>query len=105
MFARDLFPAKSRPVIVLIALQALDMASTLAFLHMGVQEANPLVRWSMSTFTRPLPGLLLVKSFSAVLGIACYRMNRFDLLRRVNMFFCALVAWNFIAIVAATVGR
>jgi hypothetical protein len=99
------FSGKSSPAIVFIALQALDLASTTAFLHMGVQEANPLVRLSISAFMGPVPGLLIVKSLAALLGLACYRMNRIDLLHRANIFFSALVVWNIIAILDATLVR
>jgi hypothetical protein len=44
MVAHGFFSGKNSAAIVFIALQALDLASIIAFLHMGVQEANPLVR-------------------------------------------------------------
>ena len=105
MVAHGFFSGKNSAAIVFIALQALDLASTIAFLHMGVQEANPLVRLSTSGSMGPISGLLFVKSLAALLGLACHRMNRIDLLRRANTFFCALVAWNIVAIVAASVAR
>jgi hypothetical protein len=98
MIARKFIPDTSNPALVFLTLQILDLASTIAFLHSGVQEANPIVRWSMSVFAGAVPGLVVVKSFAALLGIACYRMNRLDLLRRANKWFCVLVLWNIVAI-------
>ena len=42
-------------------LQILDLMSTVAFMMLGVREANPLVRFAFTLAHNPLAGLLMVK--------------------------------------------
>lgn len=84
-------------------LQVLDFLTTLAFLMHGVQEANPFVRWCLAFAPNPLAGLFAVKVLAICLGIYCWRMRKSRLLLRINIFFAALITWNLVALVIASV--
>ncbi len=86
-------------------LQVLDVLTTLAFLMAGVQEANPLVRWSMLAFGTPLQGLVAVKVGAVVLALLCWRTGRNALLRKANFFFSCLVAWNLFCLILGLAAR
>jgi hypothetical protein len=75
-------------------LQLLDVLTTLAFLLAGVQEANPLARWLMHVTGAPLPGLIAIKVLALLLGVYCWWRGRNALLRKANVFFSLVVAWN-----------
>lgn len=81
-------------------LQALDLLSTTAFLRFGVEEANPMVKLSMSIAPSPLSGLLLVKLMAVGLAMVCFMTGREKLISRMNFFFAALVAWNLVCLIA-----
>ena len=92
--------AAAGPLIVQFAyLQGLDMLTTLAFLLAGVQEANPLVRAAIAVTGAPLVGLVAVKGAALVMGAACWRSGRVLLLKKANLFFAALVAWNLVCLI------
>ncbi|MBI3208443.1 MAG: hypothetical protein HYZ37_06030 [Candidatus Solibacter usitatus] len=84
-------------------LQLLDLLTTTAFLVQGVQEGNPVVRMALNTFPSPLGGLVVVKVLALILGIYCWRLQKGSLLRRVNIFFAALIAWNLVALISHSV--
>ena len=86
-------------------LQILDILTTLAFLAIGVQEANPLIKALFSATHSPLGGLLAIKIASAGLACYCWRSKRSRLLSRVNVFYAVLVAWNLVAFLLSAVGR
>jgi hypothetical protein len=86
-------------------LQILDILTTLSFLAVGVQEANPLVRWAMQVLGSPLAGLVAVKTGAIALGLVCLMQGRVKLLGRVNLFFAALVAWNLVCLVVGALGK
>lgn len=79
-------------------LQTLDILTTLVFLSLGVQEANPLVQWAMAHVGTAAGGLLLVKVAAIGLALFCWRRQRMSLLSRANLFFTCLVLWNLTAI-------
>ncbi len=83
-------------------LQILDYLTTIAFLSLGVQEGNPLVRWSMDLAPSPLLGLAGVKLVALMMGVYCLKMGKERLLSRVNIMFAALVAWNLVALILGT---
>lgn len=83
-------------------LQLLDLLTTLAFLLRGIQEGNPVVRWALQLTSNPLLGLLAVKVFAVLLGVYCWRRGRERLLRRMNLLFAAVVAWNILALIAGS---
>jgi hypothetical protein len=81
-------------------LQMLDFMTTLAFLLNGVGEANPVVRFALQYSPNPVSGLLVVKLVALALGVCCWRAGRQRLLRRINILFAVLVAWNLVALIA-----
>ena len=85
-------------------LQMLDFLTTLAFLLNGVQEGNPVVRWTIGLTSSPLSGLLLVKFVAIALGIVCWRLGRRRLLFRMNLLFALVVTWNVVAIIVGSIG-
>jgi hypothetical protein len=87
-----------------VYLQLLDVLTTLAFLLQGVAESNPLVRWAMRTAPDPVSGLVLVKVGALALGMFCAFSSREALLRKVNLFFAVLVAYNLVALILASAG-
>jgi hypothetical protein len=82
-------------------LQILDLLTTLAFLSFGVREGNPLVNFALET-VGPLQALLIVKTVAIGIGVYCWHAKRYVLLARANVLFAALVAWNLLAIIAAS---
>ncbi|HLI83252.1 MAG TPA: DUF5658 family protein [Bryobacteraceae bacterium] len=82
-----------------ILLQVLDAGTTMAFLHRGVAEGNPLVRALFGVSAGPAMGLALAKLAGIVLALFAWRTGRQRLLSRVNVVFAACVMWNLAATV------
>jgi hypothetical protein len=78
-------------------LQLLDLLTTVAFLTMGVREANPVVRRAIAAAPSPLAGLLALKACAFVGAIYCVATGRGRVLSRMNLMFAVLVVWNLIA--------
>ena len=70
----------------------------MAFLSVGVQEGNPLVRVALAS-AENLPALLFVKSIAIAIAVYCWQAKRHTVLYRANWFFAAVVAWNLLAFV------
>ena len=83
-------------------LQLLDLLTTLTFLASGVGEANPMVRFLVVGAGSALGGLLAAKLVALGLAYHCWRGQRLRLLRRVNLFYAALVTWNLLALLVKT---
>ena len=88
-------------------LQFLDFLTTVAFLLLGIQEGNPLVRLAISVAPTPLYGLVLVKIMALCLGMYCLKLGKLRLLSKMNLLFAVVVAWNLVALIvgAAHLGR
>lgn len=86
-------------------LQVLDFLTTVAFLLTGVQEGNPLVKYAIEWAPTPLAGLVMVKLLALGLGFYCLRMNKTDLLSKINMMFALVVAWNMVALIVGACQR
>ncbi len=86
-------------------LQVLDFLTTVAFLLIGVQEGNPLVRMAIEAAPSPLMGLALVKLAALCLGFYCFKVNREGLLAKINILFATIVAWNMVALIIAACQR
>jgi hypothetical protein len=84
-----------------ISLQAFDGLTTVLFLQKGVPEGNPLTAWSLSSASGHWTGLLLPKLLAALIGAYCYRHGRIRLLRRANVGYSLVIAWNLVAILAS----
>ena len=74
-------------LLVFVALQFCDLATTLVFLRHGVGEANPLVAALIRASAQPAVALLLVKAAACGLAVYAWRDRRIRLLRRANFFF------------------
>ena len=84
--------------LLFLILQCCDGLTTLAFLRHGVAEANPLIRLALGVSATPLVALLAVKGAGCAVGWVAWRASRFRLLRRINCFFAACVAWNLLVV-------
>ena len=84
-----------------IYLQLLDTLTTIAFMMQGVSEGNPLMRWAMRVSPNPISGIFLLKAAGVALAILCIYRSRERLLKRVNVFFAALVVYNLLALILA----
>ena len=97
------FVGYGSPLVRLLAefvyLQVLDLLTTVTFLMQGVGEANPLVRWALGIDSNPVVGLVAVKLLALGLALFCIYRSRTLLLRRVNVFFACLVAYNMVIVV------
>ena len=80
-------------------LQFLDFLTTIAFLLLGIQEGNPLVRLAISLAPAPIYGLALVKIIALCLGLYCLKVGKLKLLSKMNLLFAAVVAWNLVALI------
>ena len=88
-------------LLVFVALQLCDLATTLVFLHHGVSEANPLVSALIRVFAQPAVAVLLVKAAGCGLALYAWKSRRTRLLWRANLFFALCVVWNLVAIARA----
>ncbi len=98
-------PAGYRWAVLLLAfigLQMMDALTTVVFLHLGVQEGNPLIRAALADFATPELALALPKIVAVALGLLAWRSGRMRLLRTMNVLFALCVAWNVVAICSAT---
>jgi hypothetical protein len=93
--------AKVGALPLFVALQCMDVLTTLLFLSRGVEEGNPLVRWTLSFAHSPWAGLVLTKMIAALIGGHCHLSGRLTLLRRANAGYSLVVGWNLITIAAA----
>jgi hypothetical protein len=87
-------------LLAFVFLQAMDVLTTLLFLHNGVTEANPLIRAVLAGPVHPGLSLLLAKCFSVALATFAWRSGRTNLLSKMNLLFAACVAWNLVAALA-----
>jgi len=88
-------------LLVFLALQFCDLATTLVFLHHGIGEANPLVAVLIRVSAQPAVAVLLVKAAGCGLALYAWRSRRTRLLWRANLFFALCVGWNLCAIASA----
>jgi hypothetical protein len=84
-----------------IYLQVLDGLTSVAFMMHEVEEMNPLVKWAMRESLHPLVGLALVKVAAVLLAVVCVASSRYSVLRKVNIFFALVVAYNVVALILA----
>ena len=82
-----------------VYLQVLDALTTIAFMMYGVAELNPVIKWAMRESPSALTGLLLVKILAVGLAFYCIVRARQKLLRKVNVFFALVVAYNVVVLI------
>lgn len=85
-------------------LQVLDLLTTVAFLLLGVQEGNPLVRVAMTLAPSPVVGLMAMKLAAMMLGLYCWQSNKDRLLWKINTMFAIVVAWNMVVLIVGASG-
>lgn len=88
-------------LLIFMALQFCDLASTLVFLQHGVGEANPLVSLLIRISAQPALALLLVKAAACGMAMFAWKSRRIRVLRWANLFFAVCVGWNLLAIARA----
>jgi len=84
------FPAPS--LTVFVALQLLDMISTMLGLRAGAQESSIFLAQLMHL--GPVAALLLAKIFAVALVAMALRMKRPRVVVFLNYWFAAVVTWN-----------
>lgn len=93
-----------RPITGFVYLQFLDLMTTVAFLVSGAMvEGNPFVRFLMASTSHPFAGLLLAKCLAIVFGTYAWRTGRHAVLRKANVFFALIVAWNIFGTILGSV--
>ena len=88
-------------LILFMAHQFCDLATTLCFLHRGVEEGNPMVAFLIRLSSSPVLSLAAIKAGACVLAWFAWRSKRMRLLGRVNLLFLVCVGWNLLAIARA----
>jgi len=76
-----------------VYLQALDLFTTWSGLRMGLHEASPFIQLLMRL--GPGVGVLAGKIVAVLLGGFCVWTGRARVIRCINCWYAALVAWNF----------
>jgi hypothetical protein len=86
----------TRAIVVFIALQLLDVITTVLGLRVGAYEGNfvvaRLMHWG------PELGLLLAKFLGFLVLLLMHAAGRLRLLRMLNTWFALLVTWNLLVI-------
>jgi len=76
-----------------LILQALDFATTVIGIRMGLAEASPAIRVMMN-LGGPIVGLIVSKVIALGLLGLCFWLHRPKVIRKINYFYIALVVWN-----------
>jgi hypothetical protein len=82
--------------IVFLALQALDVLTTMMGLRLGAREGSAFISGLLQF--GPLTGLLMSKGLSIILVGAVAAFGRGRLMRVLNPWYAALVTWNLVII-------
>lgn len=87
--------------IVFTYLNLLDVISTLAVLHAGGREANPVPRWFMEIYPTPGVGLIIGKLVSIPVywsllkfAVTSWTLDGTYIMTIWNAFYMALIVWN-----------
>jgi hypothetical protein len=86
----------NRTFITFLALQALDVVTTMIGLRLGAAEGSTFVNRLLNY--GPLSGLLLSKLISIVLVTGVVAFGRGRLMRILNPWYALLVSWNLVVI-------
>jgi hypothetical protein len=89
------FPAPS--LTVFVALQTLDILTTLIGLHLGAGESSVFLARLMRM--GPVAALLISKLFAVFLVAAALRLQRPRIVVFINYWFSAVVTWNLAVLV------
>lgn len=94
----------------LVFLQIMDVTTTLIFLSLGLKEAHPLFRWTISQFGPiwglfwKLPAVLVLVALGFFFQKKRNRFNLTKVINWVNVLFAFVVLWNTVAIAAKLYG-
>lgn len=77
---------------IFVALQLMDVLTTVAALRLGGSEENPLMGSLMHVGT--IPGLLLGKLVVIGIGLLVLYWQRYRVLKIANVFYASLIGWN-----------
>ena len=88
------FPAPS--LTIFVALQALDILTTLLGLEMGAEESSMFLGKLMSV--GPVAALLLAKIIAVMLVAIAMKVKRPRIVVFLNFWFAAVVSWNLVII-------
>lgn len=95
----------TRALPIFIALQCLDLLTTLIFLSKGVTEGNFLIAWIIPRLHAPWIGLAIAKLLAVSIGIYWYQRGRTNVMQLANAGYALVVLWNLAAIAAATIAE
>ncbi len=82
---------------VFVALQVLDILTTMLGIHMGASESSFFIRRLM--VAGPVGALLISKLFAVVLVLIALKMRRPRVVVFLNFWLIAVVGWNLLMIV------
>jgi hypothetical protein len=82
-----------------VYLQLLDFLTTLVGFKLGASEASPFVRLLMHA--GPAAGVATSKLIALALGALCLYLKKPQLIRRATYWYCGLVIWNLMVILAS----
>ena len=77
---------------IFLVLQLLDVVTTMIGFKVGLAEASPFVRFLIHL--GPMTGLLVSKVIAILLAGFCVWSGRYQVIRYINYWYAALVAWN-----------
>jgi hypothetical protein len=84
---------------VFLYLQLLDLLTTLVGFKLGATEASPFIRMLMHA--GPAAGIMASKVLALALGAFCVYYKKSHLIRWASYWYCALVVWNLMVMLAA----
>jgi hypothetical protein len=84
---------------IFICLQLLDFVTTLIGFKVGAAEASPFIRVMMHA--GPMAGVAASKLVALALAAVCVYHKKLHVIRWANYWYCGLVVWNVIVILAA----
>jgi hypothetical protein len=87
---------------IFIYLQLLDLLTTLVGFRLGAREASPFIRVLMHA--GPATGVVLSKGLSLALGAMCIYWKKNHLIRWASYWYCGLVVWNLMVLLATVPG-
>jgi Domain of unknown function (DUF5658) len=96
-------PLPRPSLIVFVALQSLDVLTTLIGLQMGASEGSMFIGNLMRV--GPVAGLLISKIFAVVLISIALKFNRPRVVVFLNYWSAAVVSWNLLLILMSGFGR
>jgi hypothetical protein len=88
-------------VAVFVALQALDVLTTMIGLRMGAREGSMFI--ARILLFGPLTGLLISKVLAVSLVAIAFRAKRSRIVVFLNLWFAALITWNLVMILSVLV--